>query len=499
MHPVDAAVLVAYLAGVVAFGFLVGRRQRTIQDYFVGGHRLPAWAILGSIVATETSTVTFISVPGVAFAGNYTFLQLVFGYVLGRLIVSLLFMTGYFRGEILTVYQLLGSRFGGATRRLASGVFLATRTLADGFRLFATAIVLAALLEAAGADGHPTSLLVLSILIISAFTVVYTYVGGMTAVVWTDVAQLVVYLVGAGAAAVVLLDAIPGGWAGVVATAAPLGKFTVIDLTWDLTRSYTIWSGVIGGMFLTTATHGTDQMMVQRYLCAQSLGKARAALIASGLVVFVQFMLFLAIGTMLYVFYTTQAPAEMAAFTIDGVVATDRVFPHFIVRHLPVGLVGLVLAAILAAAMSTLSSSLNSSAAAAMGDFWLPKYGARASAARQLAWSRALTVLFVALQAGAAMTAIALSRRVVDEVLGLAAFTGGVILGVFLLGVLTTRVRERGALAGVAAGTLVMLMVKFGTAISWQWYVLIGALATAGSGVLASRVLDHADTNGEPA
>jgi SSS family transporter len=492
MHPVDALVLVAYLAGVVAFGFAVGRSHRTVQDYFVSGHRLPAWAILGSIVATETSTVTFVSIPGVAFAGNYTFLQLVFGYLLGRVAVSVLLLPGFFRGEILTVYQLLGDRFGGATRRLASAVFLATRTLADGFRLFATALVLAALLESAGwLGGRTTDLLMLSIVAISALTLVYTYAGGMTAVVWTDVVQLSVYLVGAVAAAIVLLDAIPGGWQGVVAVAEPLGKLQVLDFTWDITRSYTFWSGVIGGMFLTTATHGTDQMLVQRYLCARSVGDARKALLASGVVVLAQFALFLAIGTMLFVFYTGVAPAEMAAFTVNGQVATDRVFPHFIANHLPVGLVGLVLAAILAAAMSTLSSSLNSSAAAAMGDFWLPWRGATTTAAEQLSRSRRLTIVFAVLQTGAALAAIELSRRVVDEVLALAAFTSGLILGLFLLGTLTTRVRERSALAGAAAGTGLMLAVKLGTAVSWQWYVLVGAAATFGTGVLASRWLDH--------
>lgn len=487
MHPVDVAVLFSYLVGVVLFGFLVGRSQKTLQDYFVSGHRLPAWAILGSIVATETSTVTFISVPGVAFAGNYTFLQLVFGYLLGRVAVSVLLMPGIFRGEVLTVYELLGQRFGPSTRRLASGVFLTTRSLADGFRLFATALVLAALLESTGRfSGGGTELLVASILLISLLTVVYTYAGGMTAVVWTDVAQLCVYLVGAVGAAFVLLGEIPGGWSGVVATAEPLDKFRVTDFTLSLSRSYTFWSGLIGGMFLTTATHGTDQMMVQRYLCARSIRDARVALLASGLVVLAQFTLFLGIGTMLFVFYTTVAPAEMSAFTVSGQIATDRVFPHFIVNHLPVGLVGLVLAAILAAAMSTLSSSLNSSAAAAMGDFWLPARGTRMPAAEQLALSRRLTVVFAIVQAGAALVAIELSRRVVDEVLGLAAFTSGLILGLFLLGTLTRRVGERGALVGVAVGTLVMLGVKLGTPVSWQWYVLVGSAVTFAAGWLAS-------------
>lgn len=490
MHPADLGILIVYLAGVVAFGAFVGRSQRTIQDYFVSGHRLPSWAILGSIVATETSTVTFISIPGVAFAGNFTFLQLALGYLLGRIAVSVILLPRFFRGEILTVYALLGDRFGGLTRRFASAVFLATRNLADGFRLFATALALAALLASSGWTLGPNALLVTSILLISVLTVAYTYAGGMTAVVWTDVAQLGVYLIGAAAAAFVLLDLIPGGWSEVVATAAPLGKFQVFDFTWDVTRSYTFWSGVIGGLFLTTATHGTDQMIVQRYLCARSIAGARAALLWSGVVVFLQFALFLAIGTMLYVYYTAYAPQELAAITIDGQVATDRIFPHFIVAHLPVGLVGLVIAAILAAAMSTLSSSLNSSAAAVMGDFYLPRRGNRLSPSQQLTRSRLLTLLFAAIQVSAAIAAIALSRRVIDEVLGLAAFTGGLILGLFLLGTLTTRVRERGALAGVAVGTIVMLAVKLGTAVSWQWYVLIGAAVTTTFGVLASRWVD---------
>jgi Na+/proline symporter len=231
-------------------------------------------------------------------------------------------------------------------------------------------------------------------------------------------------------------------------------------------------------------------MIVQRYLCARSVAGARAALHWSGVVVFLQFALFLAIGTMLYVYYTAHAPQELAAITIDGQVATDRIFPHFIVAHLPVGLVGLVIAAILAAAMSTLSSSLNSSAAAVMGDFYLPRRANALSPSQQLTRSRLLTVLFAAIQVSAAIAAIALSRRVVDEVLGLAAFTGGLILGLFLLGTLTARVRERGALAGVAAGTIVMLAVKLGTAVSWQWYVLIGAAVTTTFGVIASRWVD---------
>ena len=494
MHSADVFVLLAYLAGVIGLGTWAGGSQRTVQDYFVSGRRLPAWAIMGSIVATETSTVTFISIPGFAYAANFTFLQLVLGFLLGRVVVSIVLVPAYFRGEVLTAYQLLGTRFGPATRRLASLVFLATRNLADGFRLFATGLVLAALVSmAAAADGtalagwSDADVLTLSILAISVVTIVYSWRGGMTAVVWTDVAQLVVYLTGAAIAAVVLLDRIPGGWTEVAAVAGAAGKFTLFDFSLDVTRSYTFWSGVVGGLFLTAATHGTDQMLVQRYLCARSARDAKAALVWSGVVVFAQFTLFLVIGAMLWVYYTRHAPAEIAAFTVGGAVATDRIFPYFIVNHLPPGIVGLVLAAVLAAAMSTLSSSLNSSAAAVMGDFVLPGRGGPADDARLLRLSRRLVLGFGVVQAVAALVARELSQRVVDEVLAISAFTSGLILGLFLLGTFSRRAGQRGALTGLVVGTVVMLAVKLGTAVSWQWYVLIGALVTAGAGWLASR------------
>jgi solute:Na+ symporter, SSS family len=252
VHPLDAAVLVVYLAGIVAFGAYFSKSHHSIQDYFVSGKKIPWWAIMGSIVATETSTVTFISVPGYAYGTNLTFLQLVIGYMIGRLAVSILFIPAYFKGELLTVYQLLGDRFGGAVKRLASGVFLVTRSFADGFRLFATGLVLAAVLRAMPQIDElsrawfpsvdPTYLiLILSVVVIGLATIIYTYHGGMTAVIWTDVIQLVVYLIGAGIAAVILLREIPGGWAEVRAVGDAAGKFRVFDFTLSLTKGYTFW------------------------------------------------------------------------------------------------------------------------------------------------------------------------------------------------------------------------------------------------------------------
>jgi Na+/proline symporter len=269
------------------------------------------------------------------------------------------------------------------------------------------------------------------------------------------------------------------------AVAGPAGRFQLFDFTLSLTRGYTFWSGVIGGAFLTTATHGTDQMMVQRYLCASHEGAARKALLWSGVVVFVQFVLFLIIGVMLYVYYTQHASGEIAAFTLNGRVQSDRIFPYFIVRHLPPGIVGLVLAAIFAAAMSTLSSSLNSSSAAVVNDFYLPATGRR-SDAHYLGVSRALTATFGAVQMAVAIVAINLSSRVVDEVLGIASFTNGVVLGVFLLGTFTAAGRHA-AFAGILGGSSLMLAVKLGTSVTWQWYVLIGSLATLAIGWAVSR------------
>jgi SSS family solute:Na+ symporter len=300
----------------------------------------------------------------------------------------------------------------------------------------------------------------------------------------------VIYLVGAGLAAIILVERIPGGWSEIVRAGGEAGKFTLFDFTWSLTKGYTFWSGVIGGAFLTTATHGTDQLMVQRYLCASSPRQARVALLVSGAVVFVQFALFLLIGSMLYVYYTGHAMAEMAAFTVDGRIQSDRIFPHFIVSHLPPGIVGLVIAAVFAAAMSTLASSLNSSSATAMADFYMPMR--KASDEHYLRVSRWLTAFWGAVQISVAVFAIQFSTRVVDEVLGIASFTNGIILGVFLLGTFAPRVRQRSAFAGIVAGTAVMLAVKIFGLTSWQWYVLIGSVATCATGVIASRLTGEA-------
>ena len=510
MHTLDLIIVAVYLAGTIAIGSWFARSQRSVRDYFVSGHEVPWWAVMASIVATETSTVTFISVPGYAYLADFGFLQLVVGYLIGRVAVSLLFVPAYFRGELLTVYQLLGQRFGPSVKRFASSLFLLTRSLADGFRLYATGLVLAALLASTpaasglvarwfGVADAATGILVLSMIVMGVATIVYTFLGGMAAVIWTDLIQLVVYVLGAIVAAAVLLDRIPGGWAEVVRVGGGHGKFHVFDFRWDIGRDYTFWSGVIGGAFLTTATHGTDQLMVQRYLCSRTKGQARLALLASGGLVLAQFVLFLLIGVMLFVFYTGVGAAERGAFSSGGSVQADRIFPHFIVAHLPNGVIGLVMAAVFAAAMSTLSSSLNSSAAASIADFYMPFTHGRRPDAHYLAASRLLTIFWGVVQIAVALAAIRISQSVVTEVLAIASFTNGIILGVFFLGTFTSRVGEAGAFAGIVAGTATITLVWLRGGVSWQWYTLIGSLSTLAVGAMAGAVMRRrSETNSRP-
>ncbi len=484
LHPLDLVIIVVYMLGVMGVGWYFARKQRNIRDYFLSDKNVPWWALAGSIVATETSTVTFISVPAFAFAanargegGNFTFLQLVMGYLIGRLVIVALFLPLYFKGELFTVYQILDRRFSGRVKRTAASLFLVTRSIADGIRLYATALVLVAL--TGWADP-------VSILIIGAVTILYTYLGGMAAVIWTDLIQLVIYVAGALFAAVILLNGIPGGWSEVVAVGQEFRKWQVFDFTFSLGRSYTFWAGLIGGAFLTTATHGTDQLMVQRYLCSRTPRQAAAALLSSGAAILAQFGLFLLIGLMLFVYYhhfpTLPEPVQNRP---------DRVFPHFIVTQLPHGMIGLVIAAIFAAAMSTLASSLNSLAASAVTDFYRPLFGLDKPDRHYLKVSRWFTAGWGGVQIAVAIVAISMEQRVVDAVLAVASFTNGPILGLFFLGVLTRRVGPRGALVGVVTGIGFMLFVWLRLGISWQWYVLLGSTVTFVSGLAASLMLER--------
>src|SRR5262245_3143941 len=401
LHALDFIIIVAYMAGVLLLGWYFSRKQKDLRDYFLSDHDVPWWAIAASIVATETSVVTFISVPAFAFAaaggvgGNFTFLQLVMGYMVGRLIIVALFIPLYFKGELFTVYQILDRRFSGNVKRAAASLFITTRSLSDGVRIYATAIPLAVV--TGWADWK-------SILAIGLVMIVFTYLGGITAVIWVEVIQLFIYIGGAVVAGLILLDRIPGGLSEVMSVGSAAGKFQLLDFTLDIARSYTFWAGVIGGAFLTTSTHGTDQYMVQRYLCSKNARQASAALLTSGIIVFVQFMMFLLIGVMLFAFYRQSGtlPPDVAG-------SGDRVFPYFIATELPRGVTGLVIAAILAAAMS---SSLSALASTTLTDFYRPLFAPNRSDEHYLKVSRLLTAVWGSVQIVVALGSIAMERRV---------------------------------------------------------------------------------------
>ena len=478
MRLLDLAIVFGYLAGVVAAGAFFARRQKTTAQYFLGGRNVPWWAISASIVATETSTITFISVPGLIYTkgGDFGFLQLVFGYLLGRVVISVLLIPSYFRRELLTVYELLQTRFGGAVKALAAGLFVTMRTVADGVRLLLTAFVLAAVYAAFSGGAGVDAAVVASILILGVVMILFTFFGGMEAVIWIEVVQLGIYLAGAIAAAMVLLAKIPGGWDAARALGEAHGKFRLFHFEWDLTRPFTFWSGLIGGCFLTMSTHGTDQYLVQRYLCTDRPRRAKAALLSSGAIVLAQFIGFLLIGVLLFAFYR---PFEHG-WALTG----DRVFPDFITRHLPSGISGLVVAAIFAAAMS---SSLNSIAATAVTDLYRPLVPRRDDR-HYLTVSRWLTLLAGVAQIVVALAIRHMTRSALDAALSVASILNGPVLGVFLLGAFSRRAGTPAAFAGMATGLVAVLAVWRLTPVAWPWYTLVGSLTTLGVGALLGEV-----------
>ena len=486
MRWLDLAVILTYLAGITWFGARFRNSQRTLRDYFLGGKTVPWWAIALSIVSAETSTLTVIGTPALSFQGNFGFLQLVMGYLLARVLISVLFLPAYFRGEMYTAYELMGVRFGGRIRRLTAASFLVLRALAEGVRVFAISIVISVILG----SGEMTS-----IVVILCLTLLYTYEGGLTAVIWTDVAQMALYVTGAVVSLFLLLKQIPGGWQHVVAVAQPLGKLNVFDFSLAppaifFTRTYSFWAGLIGGCFLTTASHGTEQLMVQRLLAAKDERQSRVALFASWGVIFVQFTMFLVIGVCLFVLYQDKGLAPPAV--------ADRLYPLYIWENLPPGIAGLVMAAILAASMSNLSAALNSLASTTVLDLWRPLVSRRSgqASAHEDHWlrrSRWVTVAWGVILFGVALVARHWGS-VLQAGLSIASIVYGSLLGVFLLGLLTKRVSEIAAMCAMLTGLAVMLYVRFATPIAFTWYVLIGTGCTFLTGILVSIVLPQRAT-----
>src|SRR6202162_2838933 len=462
---IDLFIVIVYLVGVTLFGAHFRRGQQNLRDYFLGGRTAPWWAIACSIVATETSTLTIIGTPGIAYAGNLGFLQLVIGYLVARVILCVVLVPQYFQGEFYTAYQLLEKRFGTHMKSAAAVIFLGTRALAEGVRISAIGKVV----SVAFGTGET-----LSIVIIAALTLFYTFEGGMRAVIWTDVLQFALYISGSVAAFLLLLHKIPGGLPTVTqAAAAAGGKLTVFDFAFSLTKSYTFWSGLLGGTFLTMASHGTDQTMVQRLLASRNERDGKTALLASGVIIFAQFALFLVLGVMLFVY------ARHFALAIPGG-DPDKIYPLFIVRSMPVGLVGIVLASIFAIAMSNASGSVKLLASSLIIDLGV-RHGE--SGTQSLVRSRKLTLAW-----GVVLGILGLVHwgPVLVAGLTIASITYGATLGVFLLGTWNRRANETGALVGFVIGIAAVIAIKFLTPLAWTWYVLVGTVITFAVGSLAS-------------
>ena len=489
LNRIDLLIIALYLAGITLFGLRFRKRQRTMRDYFLADRDIPWWAIALSIVAAETSTLTIISIPGLAYDSNFTFLQVVMGYVIGRVIISLVLLPQYFRGELYTAYQLIERRFGPELRTVTAGLFLLTRAAAEGVRVYAVSIVVSIALG----TGQ-----VASIAIITLLTLIYTFEGGLAAVIWTDVVQTFIYVGGTLLGMITILHLVPGGWTSVEAIAGGLHKFQVFDLSlfnsavsshWphlDLVKPYTLWAGIIGGAIFTMASHGTDQLIVQRLLAARNQRQSTLALVSSGLAVFFQFGLFLLVGVMLFAYY--QVPS--AAFG-----RADRIYPTFIVSRMPHGIAGLLIAAILAAAMSNLSAALNSLASSSIMDFYLrfrPVSRPALSEVGRLWLARLATVGWGLVLFGLAVLALHRAGRVVEVGLQIASVAYGALLGVFLLGVLTKRATQRGAIVGMICGLATELYLWLGSRVARTWWVLIGMSVTFGIGYAVSLAFSPA-------
>lgn len=487
----DFLVLLVYLAGTTVLGVWLGRNQKNSKDYFVAGRNIPWWAVMFSIVAAETSALTFISVPGLAVIGNFGFLQVCMGYVIGRVVVAFVLLPRYFEGDLVTAYELLETRFGMATRRFTSVVFMVTRGMADSVRVFASAIPIAIVI---GPSLPREMVMPAAIVILGVLTIIYTYKGGMRAVVWTELLQAGVYATGGLSAAYLVGQAVSGGWTQILAEANAQDKLRVFDFYTGFDRPFTAFAGIIGGAVLTMASHGADQTIVQRMLSARSLKDAQKAIIGSGIAVLLLMTLFLTVGIGLWSYYAGRT------FT-----SPDQIFPTFIFEKMPNGLIGLLVASILAATMSTHSGAINSLAATTTHDIYVPLFKKapneaatfRAGRWFALAWGVALTFGALLFPEG--------RTPVVEIALSIASFTQGALLGGFFLGIFVKRAVQRDAIVGMSVGIAVMAFVVFAKQLSaaypslastlgplaniaWPWYVLIGTTITVGTGFVSSYV-----------
>ncbi|MBE3000833.1 sodium/solute symporter [Nocardiopsis sp. HNM0947] len=481
MHTIDLAVIVVYLLASAWLGLWLSGKQRTVRDYFIGNRQLPWWAVCLSVVATETSALTVISTPGIAFLDNVTFLQVAVGYFIGRLAVAFVLLPRYYRGEMTTAYAYLGVRFGRGMQGTTAVTFLFTRLLADGVRLFAAAIPMKIVLDSFGMELSYFTIVAL----LGVATILYTLVGGIRAVVWVDVLQMGVYMVGGIVALAVIVQSLDVNF---LAVAHDAGKTQFLDFASSpISAPYATVTALVGGALLSTASHGADQIIVQRLLGCKSLRDAQMAVVVSGVVVFFQFALFLTVGLALYSYYEQRTVDQL------GLANSDELFPTFIVEGMPVGVAGLMLAGIMAAAMSTLSSSLSALSSSTMSDLYQRFTRRPLEEERALKLSRLFTLGWGLVFIGAAAMFTGTENPVVELGLSVASLTYGGLLGAFFLGMWVHRARQVDAAIafGVAIVTMSALFLFAPELVGFTWYTAIGVAITVGLGYLLS--LRHRD------
>ena len=461
LHWIDTSIIFLFLIGLMGFGWWQSRLNKTTSDYFLGGKNIPWVVAMFSIVATETSVLTFISIPGIAYRGNWLFLQLAIGYILGRILVSLFLLPQYFKLGVTSIYEVLGKKFGPEIQKVASAVFLITRILADGIRYLATAVIV----QVVTGWSLPVAVLVIGIV-----TLVYSLLGGIRTIVWIDSFQFVLYLAGGLISIFYILVNMEPSVGDAFSQLSEAGKLQILNFSGDFIHDpYLFISAVIGGMFLSFSSHGADYMMVQRVLGTKDLESGRKAMIGSGLFVFLQFGIFLLVGSLIYIY-------------IGGVeLVKDREFSTFIIDHLPIGVKGLLLAGILSAAMSTLSSSINSLASSTITDWLKGEADLRKSRIVSGVWATVLIGIALIFDEG--------DSAIVIMGLQIASFTYGGLLGLFLLSKLDYSFAQISLIIGLISSCLVVFFLKQ-IGLAWTWFIFLSVTTNIIVTILTQGILN---------
>jgi SSS family transporter len=524
---IDTVVLFAYFFGIVALGLWAGRRNKNLQDFSLGARSIPWWAVLASIIAAETSAATFLGTPAEGFkTRGYFYGQLVIGTILARIIIASTFIKPYYDYRVQSIYEFLTVRFGTKTKNMASGIFLFTRVLGIGVRLYLGGAIMVVIWRYLF-PSLPVNLntYIWGIIFVTIITTIYTAVGGIKAVVWTDLIQAVLMFSSVIFAIFLLLRHIPGGFATVKDNLGGLSNVKIFQTGWNpelpfgaaikamLEEPYTLFAAFIGSTLLTMATHGTDQDMVQRMLTAPNYRKSQLSLVLSGVMDLPIAMAFLTVGVLLSVYYAVVPGTNLPA-------ADNEIFGHYIVHEMPVGFRGLIIAGVFATMMGSTSAALNALATSFTKDFYLPYIRPNATDRQAIRAARIATAVFgVLMIIVATMAANAVLQNakltIIPIAIGILGYTYGALLAVFLLGMLT---RSRGAdvsnvvamivgimsvlvlckvsipafdVAALVRGKFVPAAWNFGwfmpdwwPQIAWPWFVFVGCVVTLAISIL---------------